>query len=117
MLGATAVIFFAAGIQIGWFFRGSLIREPVNLAAIEMPDWVTQELLTVNPYSRPGTKLCSVNGIVVHYVGNPGTTAEQNRNYFEGLKAQTGENKVSVSSNFIIGMDGEIIQCLSLIHI
>lgn len=112
--GATAVIFFAAGILIGWFFRESLIREPVNLAAIEMPDWVTQELLTVNPYSRPGTKLCSVNGIVVHYVGNPGTTAEQNRNYFEGLKAQTGENKVSVSSNFIIGMDGEIIQCVPI---
>ena len=109
MLGATAVIFFAAGILIGWFFRGSLIREPVNLAAIEMPDWVTQELLTVNPYSRPGTKLCSVNGIVVHYVGNPGTTAQENRDYFEGLKDGSG---TYASSHFVIGMDGEIIQCI-----
>lgn len=37
------------------------------------PDWITADLLPVNPYSRPGEPLDTVNGVVVHYVGNPGT--------------------------------------------
>ena len=77
----------------------------------DVPDWVQQELLDVNPYSRPGTPLEEVNGVVVHYVGNPGTTAEQNRSYFAGL-AQSGETYAS--SHFVIGLDGEIIQCIPL---
>ena len=44
--------------------------------------------------------------MVVHYVGNPGTTAEQNHSYFENLAA-TGETYAS--SHFLIGLDGEII--------
>ncbi|MBQ3558861.1 MAG: N-acetylmuramoyl-L-alanine amidase [Agathobacter sp.] len=72
---------------------------------------VNPQLLTVNEYSRPGTKLEKVNGIVVHYTGNPGTTAMQNRNYFEGLK----ESKITkASSHYIIGLSGEIIQCIPL---
>ncbi|MCD7946667.1 MAG: peptidoglycan recognition protein family protein [Clostridiales bacterium] len=77
----------------------------------ETPDWVTVDLLTVNEYSRPGTELETVNGIVVHYVGNPGTTAQANRNYFEGL-AETGETHAS--SHFVIGLEGEVIQCVPL---
>ena len=110
----AALILFLSGGAAGWFLRGSLIREPVNPSSVETPEWVTQDLLTLNDYSRPGTKLSEINGIVVHYVGNPGTTARQNRNYFEGLKDQTGSNRISVSSNFIIGMDGEIIQCVPI---
>ena len=30
------------------------------------------QLLDVNPYSRPGTTIDHVNGIVVHYTANPG---------------------------------------------
>lgn len=75
------------------------------------PDWVTLDLLPVNEYSRPGTPLEKVNGIVVHYVGNPNTTAKQNRNYFANL-AKTHET--SASSHFLIGLDGEIIQCVPL---
>lgn len=77
----------------------------------ELPEWVTVDLLPVNEYSRPGTALERVNGIVVHYVGNPGTTAQNNRNYFAGL-AETGERKAS--SHFVIGMDGAILQCVPL---
>lgn len=73
------------------------------------PDWVKQDLLPINDYSRPGDKLDRVNGIVIHYVGNPGTTARQNRDYFAGL-AESGE--ASVSSNFIVGLDGEVIQAV-----
>lgn len=67
------------------------------------------ELLPVNPYSRVGEKLEKVNGIVVHYTANPGTTARQNRNYFAGLAES---HKTSASSHFIIGLEGEIIQCI-----
>ena len=67
------------------------------------------ELLDYNEYSRPGTALEKVNGIVVHYTANPGTTAQQNRDYFEGL-AQSGETHAS--SHFVIGISGEIIQCI-----
>ena len=67
------------------------------------------QLLTINEYSRPGLETDTINGVVVHYTANPGSTAQDNRDYFESLK-DSGENKVS--SNFIIGLDGEIIQCI-----
>ena len=77
----------------------------------DVPEWVTQELLPINEYSRPGEKLTAVNGVVVHYTGNPGTTAEQNRSYFAGL-AETGETYAS--SNFVIGLEGEVLECVPL---
>ena len=67
------------------------------------------QLLTVNEYSRPGTALDKVNGIVVHYTANPGTTAQQNRDYFEGL-GQSGATYAS--SHFVVGIEGELIQCI-----
>lgn len=66
-------------------------------------------LLTINKYSRPGTRLEKVNGIVIHYVGNPGTTAIQNRGFFESLK---DTHETSASSHFVIGTEGEIVQCV-----
>ena len=67
------------------------------------------ELLTVNPYSRPGTPTEKITGIVVHYTANPGATAIDNRNYFESLK---DGHDTQVSSNFVIGLEGEIVQCV-----
>ena len=67
------------------------------------------ELLTVNPYSRPGTSTQKITGIVVHYTANPGATAMENRNYFENPK-DTHETKAS--SNFVVGIEGEIVQCV-----
>ncbi len=77
---------------------------------VEIPDWIEENLLTPNEYSRPQTPLKEVNGIVVHYVANPGTTAEQNRNYFESL-AQNNDSTYG-SSNFIIDLDGGIMMCV-----
>jgi len=86
-------------------------KEGVLTQRVEDVPVVSPQLLTVNEYSRPGTKLEKVNGIVVHYTGNPGTTAMQNRNYFEGLK----DSKITkASSHYIIGLSGEIIQCIPL---
>ena len=46
---------------------------------------------------------------MVHYTANPGATAMANRNYFEGLK---DSHVTRSSSNFIVGLEGEIIQCV-----
>ncbi len=72
---------------------------------------VTQDLLTVNSYSRPGIALNKVNGIVVHYTANPGSSAKDNRDYFQNLMLT---HKTKASSHYIIGLDGEIIQCIPL---
>lgn len=78
---------------------------------IELPDWIVTDHLPKNEYSRPGTKTDDIVGIVVHYVGNPGTSAKANRDYFASL-ASSGATYAS--SNFIIGLDGEIIECVPL---
>lgn len=55
--------------------------------------------------NRPYTKRAKTTAIAVHYVGNPGSSAEANRNYFQN-------NNNDVSANYIIGIDGEIICCI-----
>ena len=72
---------------------------------------INEMFLTPNKYSRPGIKLEKVTKIAVHYVGNPKSTAKNNRDYFENLK-DTHERYVS--AHFIIGLEGEIIQCIPL---
>lgn len=70
---------------------------------------INVELLTPNEWSRPQIALEQIDGIVVHYTANPGSTAQQNHDYFEGLK---DSQSTKASSHFIIGLDGEVIQCI-----
>ena len=42
--------------------------------------------ITPNPYSRPQKKIGQIKNIVIHWIGNAGTTAENNAKYFDGLK-------------------------------
>lgn len=72
-----------------------------------VPDWVEPELLEVDGVSRRGEKLEAVRDIALHYVGNPGTTAIANRNWFADPASET-------SSHFIVGLEGEVIQCIPL---
>lgn len=83
---------------------------PVTLSEVDenRPE-LDVELLTVNPYSRPGTALEKVNGIVIHYTANPGAIAIANRNYFENLK---DTHTTKASSHFVVGLEGEIVQCI-----
>ena len=74
------------------------------------PDW-KENFLTPNEYSRPGDALSEIKNIFVHYTANPGTSAAQNRSYFE---QQKDTHERSVSAHFIIGYEGEIIQCIPL---
>jgi N-acetylmuramoyl-L-alanine amidase len=71
---------------------------------------IQEKYLTINPYSRPGKPLAAVRGIVLHWVANPKTTAMNNRNYFENLK--TGAEGRYASAHFVIGLEGEVVQCL-----
>ncbi len=70
---------------------------------------IDKQYLTKNEWSRPGDKVKKVEKIVIHYLGNPGSTAQENRDYFESLK---DSQDLYMSSTFIVGLDGEIIQCL-----
>lgn len=86
------------------------IREWAKFYAMELErPPLAVDLLTVNEYSRPGEALPEVKSIFVHYTANAGTTAEQNRSYFESL-AQSHER--SASAHFVIGYDGTIVQCI-----
>ena len=72
---------------------------------------ISEQFIPKNEYSRPGTPLTEVTGVVVHYIGNPGTTAQQNHDWFASL-ANSGQTYAS--SHFLIGLDGEIIQNIPL---
>lgn len=80
----------------------------------DITDWtgappIDVELLTPNSWSRPQTRLKKVDGIVIHYTANPGSTAMQNRDYFENLP-ETQE--AQASSHFVVGIEGEVVQCI-----
>ena len=97
-------------LVVGWHvYQNEIIpREKVfELAATSAPDWVDQQIIKVDGDSRRGVMLEGVRNIVIHYVGNPGTTAQQNRDYYASRSSE-------VSSHFVIGLKGEIIQCIPL---
>lgn len=88
--------------------NGSLIgsKDKLNLKTLEVPEYVDVQL--INPgIARTGVELVEVNNIVVHYTGNPGSTAQNNRDYFN-------KSTTDVCSHFVIGLEGEIIQCVPL---
>ena len=99
-LGALAVELIAGG----------------NLPAdgVEVPGFVDKDFIPLNRYSRPGTELKKINGVVIHYVGNPATTAKANRDYFANLSL-TGDTYAS--SHFVVGLEGEIIQCVPMTEV
>lgn len=94
-------------VKPAWFTDDYIELKGKDIDAAR-PD-IDVQLLTVNPYSRPGTKTNKITGIVVHYTANPGATAMDNRNYFENLK---DSHETKVSSNFVVGLEGEIVQCV-----
>ena len=102
-----AVALFALAL-LALFLTQGMRDQPVP-APETYPDWVRQELLPLNPWSRPGTQMEDMTGIVVHYVGNPGTSAEQNRSYFAGLAKS---HETYASSHFLIGLEGEVLLCV-----
>ena len=77
------------------------------LAEARIPSWIDKQIIASGASSRQGEKLSGMTAVVVHYVGSPGTSAQQNRDYYDQPGTKT-------SSHFIVGLDGEVIQCLPL---
>jgi len=82
--------------------------ESEKIPAVPRPD-IDEQLLEINEFSRPGKKVVSIDKIVIHYLANPMTTAQQNHDYFYSLKDRQDDY---MSANYVIGLEGEIIQCV-----
>lgn len=78
-----------------------------KLKNISVPEWVDVQLIHRHSTARTGTELSDIKNIVIHYVGNPKTTAQNNRDFFD-------KDDTEVSSHFVVGLNGEIIQCVPL---
>ena len=78
-----------------------------DLATLQVPGFVDVQIIGLENTSRRGVKLWAVNDIVLHYVGNPGSTAKDNRDWY-------AESNCDVNSHFVVGLQGEIIQCVPL---
>ena len=80
-----------------------------------IPTWVIQDFLNISPRNRPGIAMPVVHDIVVHWVANPNTTAKGNRDYFNDLAIpEANLEDRSASAHFVVGLEGEIIQCIPL---
>ncbi len=109
------IIGIGAGLGGGYFIWGRERPYTIDLKSIKPPDWIQQKFIRKNIFSRPDVSIKRVDNIVVHYVGNPGSTAEANWRYFDGLADQDPQQSgTSASSHFIVGLEGEILQCIPL---
>ena len=111
VLLVTGMVLLAAcvtAVALWWFSPARRGDKRVQaLRDATLPDYVTADLIPSPGTARSGRALEDFNGIVIHYVGNPGTSAVANRNYF----ATPG---TAVVSHFVVGLEGEVIQCLPL---
>ena len=98
---ASLCLLVVTGVALLIIRPGGPPKEP------EIPDWIEPHLLDLDGHARTGEPLKKVRDLAIHYVGNPNTAAINNRNYFN-------KPDVYVSSHFIVGLEGEIIQCLPL---
>lgn len=75
---------------------------------------ITKKYLTKNKYSRPGTKRSKTTKIAWHYTGGAKVPAINTWRYFEGLKEGVKVNGryVYASSQYIVGLNGEIYQLM-----
>lgn len=109
LIGIILVLILAAGVGVYILsFQSDSDEYPTSFAleqAIESQNWIDHQLIPVDGTSRRGETLDDIKDIVIHYVGNPGTTAQNNHDYYTNADS-------TVSSHFIVGLDGEIIQCV-----
>ncbi len=111
-ISVAAIFIIIICLCIPFFLPKKKMRSVETLPHIT----IKEKLLQKNEYSRPGIELEEVEGIVVHYTANPGSDAMDNRNYFNNLpKINLGKTtKTYASSHFIVGLEGQIIQCIPL---
>jgi len=102
------ILVLALSAFLAVFILGELPQKKVAmLYDVEIPAWIDSQIMPESGTSRRAEPLEDINSIVVHYVGNPGTSAQSNRDYYDNPG-------VEVNSHFVVGLDGEIIQCIPL---
>lgn len=101
------IILMAVIIVVGVFGLWRFCFSPVDINSIHVPGYVQQEIIGQDGHSRTGWALERPKNIVVHYVANPGSSAKQNRDFFNSSGSR-------VSAHFIVGLEGEVIQCIPL---
>ena len=69
---------------------------------------IINSFLTPNPYSRPQRKMRRVKAIVLHWVANAGSSAEDNKNFFQSKEESYG------STHFIVGLGGEVLNIIPI---
>ena len=109
-MAAIAVLLVLGAVKL---FKTVFLHEKMGTLTNAGDVTVQAELLSVNDNSRPGMRMrkSDVKGIIIHFTGIPGQDALGQRNFYESLKA-TKQN--SLGSHFIVGMKGEIIQCIPI---
>ena len=106
--GAVLLVGCLVAAMLWWFSPLRRANARVQaLREVTLPDYVTADLIPTLGTARSGQALSDFSGIVIHYVGNPATSAAGNRNYFATVGTQ-------VVSHFVVGLEGEVIQCLPL---
>ena len=75
---------------------------------------IIKDYITINEYSRPGTILKEVLGVVLHWTANPSANAKENRDFFENRKTGCGGYG---SAHYIIDQDGTIIAAVPEIEV
>lgn len=105
--GCGCLLFLLILAAAGLYLLYDTIFPVRRLETLEVPSYVDVQIIDIDGASRRGTSLSDINDIVIHYVGNPGTSAQANRNWYANPSS-------NVSSHFIVGLKGEIIQCIPL---
>ncbi len=118
---ATVGIMLLLIVALIAFLVFQIVKTNHNNDGVEqLASTLTKELnlktdyLTPNPYSRPQTEINGIEGVVIHYTANPGTSAANNRSYFEGLAKK---HTTYASSHYIIGLEGEVLQIIPLTEV
>lgn len=99
-------LIFVLAVVLGILFQKDR-RKVQKISKTQIPQWIDAQVIDIDGSSRSGKGLDAIHDIVIHYVGNPGSTAQQNRDFYNSYQS-------TVSSHFIVGLDGEIIQCIPL---
>jgi N-acetylmuramoyl-L-alanine amidase len=75
---------------------------------------ITDNLLTTNPWSRPGNPRGQCLALVMHWTGKALQPARAVRQFFEDRKAGTTGYG---SAHYVVDLDGQIIRCIPEIEI
>ncbi|MDO4516129.1 MAG: peptidoglycan recognition family protein [Bacillota bacterium] len=101
------IAFLSFLVVAGLIVNLTTLGQMIKLGRDHVPRWVDVQILAETSGGRRLEKLEGVEDIAIHYVGNPGSTAQQNHDFFD-------QPETEVSAHFLVGLDGEVIQCLPM---